>query len=181
MDIPRIPQIPLGPIHITGLYDVVAIFLLGLLVLWGVRKGFIAALGTLVGVMVARLTAGALAPQMTNVLSMVARVELGRWGELAGYSLVGILLLAGISFLGTAAGLIARSIPIARQMDRIGGGLVGVSTGAYLSLEFVGWVARHPWGGEVLAGSFLLSREADMLKLANYAMSWVDQIVGRVF
>jgi len=180
MDIPRIPQVPLEPIHITGLYDVVVIFFLGFCALWGVRKGLAGALGTLVGVVVARLAAPQLAHQMARVLSMVAQVELGQWGELAGTSLVGVFLLAGFSFGGMAVGRVARSFPIARQTDRMGGGLIGVSTGAYLSLEFVSWVAGYPWGGEILAGSFLLSREADLVKLAQVAMSWVDQVVGRI-
>ena len=99
---------------------------------------------------------------------------------MAGYWLVGVFLLGGLVFLGMAASQLASTIPIARQADKVGGGLAGLSIGAYLSLECANWVQRFAWGADILAGSFLLSREADLLQLATLVMDWVNEIGRRM-
>ena len=101
-------------------------------------------------------------------------------GQLAGYWLVGVSLLGGLVFLGMAASHVASTIPVARQADKVGGGLAGLSIGAYLSLECVNWVQCFAWGVEILAGSFLLRREADLLQLATLLMDWVNEIGRRM-
>ncbi|MBN1692246.1 MAG: CvpA family protein [Dehalococcoidales bacterium] len=147
--------------------DIVLIIGLAISVLAGIRAGLIKVAFTLVGVIIGVVLAGRYSDGLADKLSFIP-------GDSAPGIISFVLIIAATVVVAMIAGTIVKKVvhilPLVGWVDKLGGGIIGLLSGAIIIGALLAmWLKYGPVGGEVILESglanFLLDKFGIVLGL----------------